>query len=1754
MGVETKKKSSERPLPVPSATESSIMSPTQSELGTEDKSSYSLPEDGTPVTIKTHNRGKSQTSLLIEYFEGGKGAPSGDGRKPSVRVRLTPSHKSNRKSSGSSRGRIEITEAKSTRRSSQSRRADRHSQSALARSENELMSVLSGGDEDNNSYASATEESSVSRNIEIEIGERSERSANRRPRRPASPLIPSADSKNSYNAGNTSDISAIPSDSFLDEPYVSRKNSDVKSPGSRSVSPSRGGDALAGAGAGITAAAVTDKLRTKSRDESRNREYERGEREKVSVTKTRGDKEKSGSNNRLHKSTKSRTSSLSKEERSSKRSESPRRRSKQSDSMVSGADSSMLSTAAPSQRSVGAESMRSGQSKASSINNPKLLETVEDAIRRLILPELNALKREQSLRQDRKAASTTSSATTASRDEGSDRRRTSRADRNSGTTPTPKEPIKIEKRDREARNAFDESPAQSALSQDTRSDVHDIDHSPTGSADRLKTAAAGAAAAHDSVKSPGENRSRRRRRELRNSAGNEYEDYDDDASSDFLAPAPPMPLLSDLNPSDVTRASILSADTDGPHSASEEIAPKQDQNGQYHTEDSTPTPTRTPITLLSLGTQHANISHGDLKQLPRQRGAENQGNDYHSGAPSVDSYDDLDDYDDHEREYGNSPYDYYNTQEVPPPLKYVPYQPEKRGLSPIPSVSGYTEGSEAPNRDSRAFGGSVSSGSRTPENMSVASLRTAGMDRSNVSGMTNSEVDGNGHAVRAVGANPNYVHTSGVDSNHASFVEGSVVDSLRFSGVNQQPYRNSMATNGSQEADRPDTAGNDSQASYDYQEYDVDEYGRKVPRQRHYTTASEAAITSAAVGAAAAALRQQGKQENQGTSEWQGEGVQRNQSFKERAQNGSGPALQPKHSVDRMSDVSVPIKLGFSGLPDISSPLPDFEHWNEDDLLTNPSLLNGEEGGEWEGDATPKQRPQSSVDDFNYRPLDGTHDALQKGLNLSGNQQSGQEQDEWYRTDEDRKRDTLVTNPYEDASPIANLAGLGDSLLSPGGRDNYDNATRSPVGQKVDEGYISQGPNKTPDTSMDKGKGLAYGTPLNLGSAKNQNPMDFFGSGSRQVSGMSDGMDSQMYDPATGTGIDKIESKDIMALMQHLMVRDAQRSARDTEILVTLVRAATEMRNNFEDLKRLLADTEDVIITEVKENTEKTVQRAINGPRPYPGSAPRSLHSNSQAGTTTTMDEMSNKKQKNIFRRALMKGLGHKGPNDLGRIEDMLMQLLTQVDVLKSQTVPGAGSVPMSHQDERSYENMQSQGQYEQDRGYEPEGHAGTSTNSASQSGQLSIQSRGTSGQQNFGRKVSGHRISTVPEDNEDEYDNESIRFGGPEVLMTPAQEQRSGSLQATPRGSPPTASGALQMSPGYENTRSPAYENPQSPAYEKTRSPDYQQQYESTRSPDYQNAAKQNEDQKKKGRSSWFKSRWSESTTTTNITQLFRRSGQSRKEEEDEQQWSPIRPAEQPTMPTYRNNTVSSRADSVATSDYSDMFQFSNPHPKPKPNNNNNPYSQGRGPSHDVHEDPESPVLAYNSMQPPQPNWVTMTPEEAKYKAHRNSLNLVHPQPRQGQTERFKQALESQALGFTGGNSPMLSPKSEDWAGSATSLNRLPRNLNRDSFDSQGNEANPNWQQIYGSSSPAPASLNATSGGPPRPPKEPIDGSTGSGPNSPSQARRLENKNLSGATGQVSRRPSGPRPMTPSNDREGRGSGGNLSEGSRRTGSLLRD
>ena len=311
------------------------------------------------------------------------------------------------------------------------------------------------------------------------------------------------------------------------------------------------------------------------------------------------------------------------------------------------------------------------------------------------------------------------------------------------------------------------------------------------------------------------------------------------------------------------------------------------------------------------------------------------------------------------------------------------------------------------------------------------------------------------------------------------------------------------------------------------------------------------------------------------------------------------------------------------------------------------------------------------------------------------------------------------------------------------------------------------------------------------------------------------------------------------------MVRDAQRSARDTEILVTLVRAAAEMRNSFDNLKSTLAlqekgihgemarrfdSSENAIITELMESTEKTVRTHIGGPRPLPGSGARSLQGGSQPDT-----EDFPTKKRNVFRRAL-KGLSAKGNNDLGKIEDMLIQLLGEVDVLKAQTAQGGGGTQ-----DPSFENVEPEVPFEQDRGYEPEGHAGTSTAShASQSGHLSINSRGPSTKMGYERKFSDHRISTVPEANEDEFDHEeadATHFSNPDLLAPHPSNQRGSSV---PLGTPPQAPPPQQASLSNENT----------PRNDKGKK------------------------HKSGGSTGWFPkiSRWSESTTTS-MGKVFRSS-----------------------------------------------------------------------------------------------------------------------------------------------------------------------------------------------------------------------------------------------------------------------------------------
>ncbi|KAH8779261.1 hypothetical protein F5882DRAFT_358695 [Hyaloscypha sp. PMI_1271] len=1782
MGVESKRGP---PLPAPTETDSTTGGTDfgSKVTGTE-KSGYSLPEDGSPVTIATRRKrsdkdghgnltsnNKSQTSLLIEYFEGGKG---------SVRVKVTPSSKSR---SRSSNDHIQITERKGTRKPSYTKRIQ------LSPNVKDDKSPEAEGDDNSVlSYRSATEESNVTSRgghpIEVDIT----------PRRHGSPLIPTGeDSSTRYVQQNASDISSMPADSFLDGKTRSPERK-------RSRSLTRGEALAAGAATGLVAGAVVDKLRTPSHRRSRSLSRERIVAQKA-AEKVKG--EKSSERRRKHSS---RSRSVSGEHHSESLKSQRRRssRGQHEESVVSGIDS-VATNSHLSGKSGDAYSFRSSTSK-SSINNPKLLETVEDAIRRLILPELTALKREQSKHaqrdrdRDRRGSITSGSGVSRDSRESSGGRRLS--DRGSGTDSSVKPKVvlndteilsgksgKIRKDRNVDRVQLEDSPGsfERETSEDTVvQDGHRI--RKKGSSDQhrgLEAAAVGAgfgaltAAAlhkhHSQDSLDGQKERRRRRPKSRSRSDSLVENYEEREHETV----PPMPLMSDINASEITRSSILSAATERPHSASQERVTPIREVPRGVGSPSSRTPTRTPVALQQgLGTQHSNYSRGDLS-LHSQPSDQQLSDEYvldepgrkvlMHGSPEQeheDSYVEEEHHGDghshalaaglagaaagaglaaihHHHAHADEEHDdpepledthgYYH-QEVPPPLRYVPYAQERRGLSPIQSVSGYTEGDpDQQLRDSRlthstgSYSSMNKSGQQHQSGRSIRSLDSVGNVHGNhhdfsevrQGGLTDSEItqDGEyweeqhrendrnreldsesyhssdpridykhmtnytddsmdaphldrvttGQNVRGLGANPDFVHTPiAVESAVASLVnESELTGDSGYSGNNGQYNRRGSDASYEDGSEQHFTSQGNSPTKHDgsralryeesggsssrrssptkyAEEYEIDEQGRKVamPRQKNTHMAEKAALAGIAAGAAAVVMK--GRQKKSAADQiryperHEDTGAPLQKSFKERALEVQGQIPSPRHSIDApLSEAASHEQLKFtsSGLPDLQNPMPEIGYGDgESDLTTNPSIIQGPIGGvtesnrdHWPGKPTPPQpqfeagsasREQKS--DANLKAAEAALVGATIGAGgaaaIAGhNREASQDHDEdWQRTSGERKRDTLITNPYEGTSPIAAIGGgLDRDLLSeagirfPGqGQGNVpsklDYRAGSPGALPKDEGYISSAPNArspggiTPEPRI---KGVGF-LDEDIGGAADalagDNPF-YTPKHSRHLSGMSHGMGSPIYDSATGQGIDRIQSKDIVALMDHLTVRDAQRSARDTEILVTLVRAAAEMRNSFEDMKRLLADTEDVIITEVQGNTDKSVQKAINGPRPLPQSGPRSIRQGSQ----DEMYEDLPTKKRNVFRRAL-KGLSMKSSNDLGKIEEMLVQLLGEVEGLKV----AQGLKPGSHAAE-SYEDLQQEGNYEQDRGYEPEGHAGTSTAShASQSGHLSLPlSRGASGQRGFdSRKFSDHRISTVPEGDEEELDPHeqavlSNQFEQNENLLTPTREVARGG--SAPLGTPP-------------------------------------QQYIAPASLSNENTPKTDKSKKHKSSSSsgWIPkvSRWSETTAST-VFRGFRNSGRGSGRKGDEQFAEP---------PSRSGSDLGNYPDHELYGDDKLHSGFS-----------------------------QEQIQQYNENEPPVS---LLPPEDPKYKAHRNSLNLQHPQPRPGPTHRYQTALESQAVNF---DSPM-SPKSVDW-GSQTSLNRLPpQQTNR---YSGGTNNTGNMSPI------SDGAYSASNQAPQRPPKEPI-------------------------------------------------------------------
>jgi hypothetical protein len=492
----------------------------------------------------------------------------------------------------------------------------------------------------------------------------------------------------------------------------------------------------------------------------------------------------------------------------------------------------------------------------------------------------------------------------------------------------------------------------------------------------------------------------------------------------------------------------------------------------------------------------------------------------------------------------------------------------------------------------------------------------------------------------------------------------------------------------------------------------------------------------------------------------------------------------------------------------------------------------------------------------------------------------------------------------------------------------------------------------------------------------------------RRTSGNSHGMSSPLYDAATGRGIDRIQSKDVVALMDHLTVRDGQRNARDTEILVTLVRSAAEMRNSFEEMKQFIRTQDSMIMNSTDKRVGLAEQRIIGGPRPLPGTgSPRLVRS-------STEDIDVEQKKKSVFKRAL-RGLSMKGDSDIKNIEKMLVQLLGEVEGLKQ-----AQALSIAQQTDRSnsltsYEQLRASG----DPGYEPEGRADTAT-SPNQSGYLSNPSSRRVQDLQSGYDVhQPHRISTVEEDDE-EYAEDLGHYENTERMTTPTQEARRNNTVA--QETPPQASRPFRESQSSENTPKRKHKSNTSSIFGIPKI-----------------------------------SRWSKTTASTNPERTPRNSGSSEKRPYSDASQS----GSQVNVVYYGDDQYEIQPD--------DRLRSSTSLPKEQ----------------------AASVRSASPLIPQEEVPITLV-DDPKYQAHRNSLNLQHPQPRPGPTHRHRSHLEDQAQVFE----PVGSPDYDQW-GSNPSLarNRL-----------SGGNASQGAGNLSPISSAGEYSPNSASGqaAPPRPPK----------------------------------------------------------------------
>lgn len=1205
------------PLPVP--TESSTLqtsggSVTGTDLATDvsrrtDHTSVSIPEDGSPVTISTKRKKEkrdrahegvltrashqSQTSLLIEYFEAGKG-PNVHSR-PSVRVKVTPSAARKIKDTNEH---IQITEAGGGRRHSHTRRISLGSRPTGDRQITENTDDGSLG-----SYTSAADDSSLAGRyppVEIEFMHRDNGSD-----LSTTTSATSAAKLQRYIQQNQSDISSMPPDSMLEE---NAGNATPRHDRSRSVSRD----------ATTTAMTTNDLLKTPSRRRSRSLSRERLTQK---VMEKLGNSPRAEGSRKRRPGSHTRSRSISNEQKV-ETSKSARHRSGRhhhDDSLASGVESSILTNSQLSSRRKSGDqySFRSSTSK-SSITNPKLLETVEDAIRRLILPELSTLKHEQKMQQNRSNFDRERRDSLASGDVSSRTELFRRVSKHASAPDVSIRPKVVLNRDENNPGTIlsgnsvhgrkERSHQHSVSSTSDRSFERDMSEETVIRADEkefgrrsqdghlLRDVAAGAlggailtsaALQHHDASSSGGKRHRRRRgsrshsRSVSNAESVEeiFEKHE----------VPPMPMRSEIYSSELTRDSILSASTEEPSSSTDrrraEIREVSRGSPREVLSPASRTPTRTPVNLRKgLPTHHSNLSHGDLSVHSAHSNVSLREENRISAAREVDFIDPVSDEEfQTSKHLLESHYDFENYDKHP-----YSRRAHNHSLSPIQSVASFPEENNLSIRHSsqrKHSSGSLSSSHRQDKRLSGLSIKSlssaasTNIARSNRPKGINLE---NGQDV----LDQHDLGGSQLIEDHQSPGDPTMDDWYQQQHEQNDRYRESYGDSDIGDHiidDRRETSyTNDSlDAPYPNDVTAIKQvHGMGANREYvHTPVAVESAVASLLdpsvvserskfetrqyvdhlddhsdvhvddhfkYGQKGTFLEENGLHkgidldlDNHGL--YEETDIQGDANLKKSLQ----PSLvtSPRQSVAQsMEDEDDQVVMGTTSLPIPNDPMPEPGYGldSESDLNTNPSIIQGplvgvahqENHAQWPYQLTPRQSQGDLMTHSNKQSAQASLKAVAEGvLGVA----AAARQDKELRDRQGVARD-LSPNKTEQLTPYGEFVGNLNDALGPIGDDYMSNPPISfPVTGKLDEGYMSA-PHIgfSPEPKIGTAAALESDGMNGIHDLMADDDPFFTKTQTRHMSANSHGMPSPLYDSATGGGLDRINSKDIVALMDHV--------------------------------------------------------------------------------------------------------------------------------------------------------------------------------------------------------------------------------------------------------------------------------------------------------------------------------------------------------------------------------------------------------------------------------------------------------------------------------------------------------------------------------------------------------------------------------------------------------------------------------------------